>query len=193
MLQILGVREEGSGRIEAERESREKMGGVIKRVITGGDTVILWLSICYGCNGQECTGGEARNLGMCGPQPQSMLPRGCCLSKKGACFFSVMDAGCRKNNRQVSKQMLHWCFTSLSSLWKLYVTHRTTWLFHSLGYLFFLFHINLIWTFVILSHTLRCIETRPCGSTHHNSHCIRVQQVGRVSHDSHVKRPIFQF
>lgn len=116
MLQILGVREEGSGRIEAERESRERMGGVIKRVITGGDTVILWLSICYGCNSQECTGGEARNLGMSGPQPRNMLPRGCCLSKKGAWFFSVMDAGCRKNNRQVSKQMLHSCFTSLSSL-----------------------------------------------------------------------------
>ncbi len=64
MLQILGVRKEGSGRIERERvteRTRKGEGWLSESWLVV--TQFSLLSICYGCTGQECTGGEGKNWG----------------------------------------------------------------------------------------------------------------------------------
>lgn len=65
MLQILGVRKEESGRIEKrERESNgERRGGVIKRVMAGGDTVFLALHLLW-AHWSRVHWGRGRELGL---------------------------------------------------------------------------------------------------------------------------------
>ena len=66
MLQILGVREEGSGRIGTERELQretEKRGGVIKRVMAGGDTVFFALHLLW-VHWSRVHWGRGQDLGL---------------------------------------------------------------------------------------------------------------------------------
>lgn len=67
MLQMLGVREEGSGRIEAEGESyreKEKRGGVIKRVVAGGDTVFFFALHLLWAHWSRVHWGRGQELGL---------------------------------------------------------------------------------------------------------------------------------